>query len=691
MADTTPGRIAQIKGRVLKDLIASSKEEKKGFTKIGEEVKSYGHMADEQSILKDMGVEADLWFKITVAMTAQAQDLMCPYLYPSNPYRTGTVRKRDFQDQQSQQIAKVRNTLMMEYLNLTPDECDLYGESVRAINQSQVYGAGVLWTGLDERKGLVHSVYGDINELEVDPDVISVDRANWTARRRETPRWKLADEIPEAKNLIWSLVPNKQSKSAPGKTNDLITYYEVWMRVGLYRYVDGGLPAVDENGQAVTPSDRPMKYLVTEDGKLLKETTWEAPLFLDNLWPFEMVSYIEDEDCVWPISPMRAGLPFQRALNWLFIFYMTKIRFCSRSMFAIMNYGGTEIGTDNLPKLEMLNDLPFLNVRCDNENLKIGDLFQQLNLDPGLENFERAHSIIKREFQEHTGLYDILHYGEGETQDRSATATNFKDKTSKTRINYRQDRVKKWQSKVARKEALIARFIHTPEQIDVILGSGSGQLWGALMPPAEAAGNPMVVSFEQWFMETDYSIDSDSMIRHDHQTKVDSLKEAMNTVVPVQIQSIDLNEKAVAYDTIAEYLEEIGCADDIVQKQRDLANYFRQQAMMQAQMAQQMTAATQQDADAAKQQAAQSQQQVVDSLASQQMQSQAIGVVAQQLMAVNKTVSDSAKVSVAALGAATTASAVAHEANKPKKRTYKVVRGPDKLITGVHAADEGAK
>lgn len=586
--------ILQLKGQALKGLIESSKEEKKKFDKIGKEVAAFGHKADEQSIYEGMDLQASLWFRTTVAMTAQAIDLMCPYLYPANPYRCGTVRKQKFANPQAQQLAGLRNDLMVEYLNFTPDETDLYGESVRAINQSQVYGAGLLWTGLDQRKGLVHSVYGNISELGIDPDAGSLDRAQWIYRERERKRWELLDEIPEAKDLIAAMQPSKTSKSNIGKVNDLVEYFEVWMRVGIHRYIDGGLPAVDDKGQPIQVTDQPRKFIVTKDGKLLKETTWEAPLFADNLWPCEMVSYIEDEDSVWPISPLRAGLPFQQALNWLFVFYMTKIRFTSRSLFALMDYGQDSIGADNVDKLQMMDDLPFLKIKVDNDQLKLGDLFQQLNLNPGLENFEKAHTIIKREFQEHTGLYDILHYGEGETQDRSATATNFKDKTSKTRINYRQDRVKKWQSKVARKEAMVARFIHTPDQIEVILGQGAGQIWGQIMPPAQAAMDPNMVSFQSWFLETDYTIDSDSMRRNDHQTKIDALKEAMNTVVPVQIQSVDLTEKAVAFDTIAEYLEAIGCSDDIVQKNQDLANYFRNQAMLQAQMAAQQQAMAQQ-------------------------------------------------------------------------------------------------
>ncbi len=588
------------KGRALKALIDASKQEKKSFTDTGEEVDAFGHKADEKAIIKSLGVEAELWFRTTVAKTAQAIDLICPYLYPANPYRCGKVRRSKFADPMVTQVKEERNALMMEYLNYTPNETDLYGESIRAINQSQVYGMGVMWTGYNQRKQLVHSVYDTVENLEKDPDAATENQVNWKARKREKQRWQLADAYPKEAQMIAALKCSKTSKSNLGKPADLITYYEVYMRVGLHRYVEDGLSSVDpETGEAVTPDDQPKKYVVSEDGKLLDEGNWETPLFMDNLWPCTELSYIEDAESIWPISPLRAALPFQKALNWLYIFYMTKIRFCSRSLFATMDFGDTEVTNDGKKVLEMFDDLPFINVRTSNDQRKIGDVFQQLNLDPGLQNFEMAHGIFSKEFAEHSGMYDILHYGEGDTQSRSATDTDFRRETSKTRINYRKDRVIKWQSELARKEAQCARFLHTPEEIDSILGMGAGMVWGQIMPPAAMQPqvdpmtgmpmppNPMAVDFKAWVLETDYSIESTSMRRHDIDTKIDALKEQMNTVVPVQLQSMDLNEKAVAYDTIAEYQECIGGSDDIIQKNRQLADQFRQQAQMMLMMQQQ--------------------------------------------------------------------------------------------------------
>ncbi len=615
-----------LKGRVLKDLLDASSQERKDFESTGDEVMNYSHKADQEQAMKALGVQAELWFQMTVALTSQAVDLMCPYLYPANPYRCGHVRRKGFADPQQIELSKARNGLMVEYLNYTPEECGLYEESVRAINESLPYGAGVLWTGFDEKKGLVTSAYDSIKNLYLDPDATSDKQSRFKIRKRQSVRWELMDQFPDKATQILKIKADSQRKSQMGKSNDLVSWYEAWFMVGLHRYADGKLSqTVGEDGIPVQATDQPRKYFFTEDGLYLGEGKWECPLFLDNLWPCEMVSFIDDQDSIYPVSPLRAALPFQRALNWLFIFYMTKIRFCSRSIFAFLDDPAAEMGSDSKKMLEMFDDLPIVSIRADSSKTKLNDIFQQLNLDPGIENFERAHAILKREFQEHSGVYDILHYGESETQDRSATATNFKDKTSKTRINYRLDRVIKWQGRIARKEAMYARFIHTPEQIDVILGQGAGALWGQVMPPNASAANPLAVDFRQWYLETDYSIEATSMRRHDVEAKIDGMQELMTRTAPEQLKSPDPTEKALAYDAAAEYYELIGASDEIVKKYQDFAEYLRQQAQL-------MMQAQEQQAQMGQQQAAADQQMQQQQMQDQQQAQQSEQQMAQQKM-----------------------------------------------------------
>ncbi len=304
---------------------------------------------------------------------------------------------------------------------------------------------------------------------------------------------------------------------------------------------------------------------------------------------------------------------------------------------------------------------------------------------------------------------DILHYGESETQDRSATATNFKDKTSKTRINYRLDRVIKWQSRIARKEAMYARFIHTPEQIDVILGAGAGALWGQVMPPNASATNPLAVDFRQWYLETDYSIEATSMRRHDVEAKIDGMQELMTRTAPEQLKSPDPTEKALAYDAAAEYYELIGASDEIVQKYQKFAEYLRQQAQLmmqaqqqQAQMGQQQMAdqKAQQDAAVQQQQAAadqQAQAATAQHQTAQQMQQQLQQNAIKQDQVIAKLVQQQQQL-VQLLKEEEQKSAEEHAllmqqleqvaTAKPRgKRVYKPKRGKTGLIESVEADD----
>ncbi len=81
------------------------------------------------------------------------------------------------------------------------------------------------------------------------------------------------------------------------------------------------------------------------------------------------------------------------------------------------------------------------------------------------------------------------------------------------------------------------------------------------------------------------------MRRHDIDSKIDSLKDMMNQTVPTQLQSVDPMEKAMAYDTMAEYYEAIGGSDDLIEKQKQMAAYLRNQAQQMLLQQQMMAAA----------------------------------------------------------------------------------------------------
>ena len=614
-------------GKICEDLVNAAKKDRQKFDSTFDEVKLYAHKGEEANYYKTLGLESELWFRATVSKTAQALDLMCPYLYPSNPTRTGSIRDCEMLDPALRDLRIKRNYLMTKYLNYTPIKTDLFNESMRAVNQCMVSGGGYLFTGFNERNGLVCSSWADTRTIYLDPDAHTWNDAKVLIRMWEKPRWEMAAIFPKKAEMIAALEASGSKKSG-GKNSEMVRYYEIYLLVGIHHYAMGDLVrGNDAMGMPIQNDDTPKKYYVTDNGRFLAETKWEAPFFLDRSWPWPVspLTFIDDDESMYPISPLKAGLGHQRALNWLYIFFLTKVRFCSRSMLAVMDPRG-ELSEDDLASVfEMDKDYPLIKIKgalAGDGDKKIGEILQELNFDPRIDMFEKAHAIIKREYEESTGVYDVLHYGESDRQDRSAEATKLKEKSSHTRLDYRKDLVEKWQSKAARREAMVARFLHTPEQINVILGQGLGDLWGQIMPPEAVQAQtqqmaqqqqmqqqmppmpgeqpmappmaqqpPPGVDYTEWVNETDYTIESGSMRRKDIQDKIDSLKEVITTAATAQIQSQDPAEKAVGYQAFAEYYEAIGASTETVDAYKKLVQYFggvAMQMLAQQQMQQQM-------------------------------------------------------------------------------------------------------
>lgn len=563
------------KGKTLLKLIDKAKSERKAYDETATAIDQYINDMDYKFLYQN-GTDPNLSFYARVSLMGQAVDMFVPQIVSANPHRMVHVRNA------TDMMTKARAELMGRYLNRIPDETDLYEHNCKAAAQGIAHGRAVMWTGWNPRKKLVQSVFDDDKNLFLDPDAKSIDRINWCARKRERPRWELLALPGIDQSQVAALQDTTKSAS---EATGIICHYEVYLRVGISRYMEGVPDTVDA----------PMKYVISEDGKLLSEGPWEIPWHLDDAWPFEVCDLRDSWGSLWPKSPLEPGLGHQRALNFLYTDFVSKVRASARILMAVLNINGTGPSDDDEAAMfDLMNRWPVMKINVNGlpDGTRIQDFFQQMKIDAGIDEFQRAYGLIKNEFEEHTGFYSIFHAGHQDKQSRSAADTEMKDRNSRTRLDAYQHKFERFQSKLARKEALAARFLHSPEEIDAVLGTGSGDLWGQIMPPADA-GMMGGVDFEQFFRETDYSIETGSLRRRNIEQQIDLFDKIHNTVTSVQLGSPDLMEKATAYDTIAESYKVMGMSEEIIQKQKDLANYFRQQheAMMAAQQAQEQMAA----------------------------------------------------------------------------------------------------
>jgi hypothetical protein len=172
-----------------------------------------------------------------------------------------------------------------------------------------------------------------------------------------------------------------------------------------------------------------------------------------------------------------------------------------------------------------------------------------------------------------------------------------------SRINDMRLTCERAQNAIARKEAMAARYLLDRQQIGKVLGPDAERDWGFLVKPGADTVNDMMiqalnaglpeqeamafaqdkarqaVDLDRWRLETDYGIEADSMKRQDINQRIESQKELISQVVPAQIQSVDLMEKAMAYKTLATYHQTIGNDAGLVKSMFAYAAQLEQMAL----------------------------------------------------------------------------------------------------------------
>jgi hypothetical protein len=204
------------------------------------------------------------------------------------------------------------------------------------------------------------------------------------------------------------------------------------------------------------------------------------------------------------------------------------------------------------------------------DQVDIKKVLQELNIDAKSDEFMKGIDYNAKEFEEATGLYNILYYGETPTQMRSAQEVKFREKTSRSRIENMADKVENWASKAAMAKAATARYLSDVEDIAPILGPERAQAWGFLMPPmaqeiarqeqalTEMGAPPEIakqlatmqmqqqdaelraqggIDFDAWLLEADYQVVAGTTQRKDTDNEKECYEKAGATIVPELLSS----------------------------------------------------------------------------------------------------------------------------------------------------------
>ena len=593
------------KAAVLKKIIDRAKEVKKArFGKIGEEITKYAYGSPDSENKFDY----QAWnttqhsFDAKVAKTHQAVRIFGPYLYQNNPKRRVMVREN------AQPVWIARAEIIQTALNYFLKEYEAKSEFRSAIDDAITWGEGVVWHGLHrEKPWVVVSIHDSVENFLVDGDATTWTDVNWVARKRTMPRWKLKKLYPAKGKEIDQLPPSNRCDSASydndGKTSvDLVEYYEVYMKVGLHNYSDDG------DGEDV--EDAPVKYCFApsgDGGVVLHEGEWEIPYHLDGDWPCTPLLFIQNPKSIWPISPLESGLGWQRALNWCATAIVAKHKWSSRQVIAFLTANGVGLNEEQKAQIESGSDpVSVIEMALTNtsEDADIRKYVQQIKLADKLDDDFNMLSYLGSEYEKATGLHEFLFSGEGSRQARSSAEAQIRDRNSRGRVDDMMACVESWATKVARKEAMAARFLLDDMDVRRVVGAEPARAWGTILTPEQMdpmfwtakymqEGHPPDVAMamaqdiladaltmEDWAAEIEYDIEAGDTRRQSPEQELELLQESMNQTVPTLMQLPNPMIQANALDIVTMYMRKAGAGVEMIDRLKDSAQQLRQMGMM---------------------------------------------------------------------------------------------------------------
>lgn len=467
-------------GPTLKRIVEAAIESRSDYIKIGEKVEKYGYSSDYAFLYQEFAAEMpDLFFKARVNKASEFVEVMGPQLYPYDP--SYLVNTKGW----AEPSVRARHEVEAQYVNHLTRACDRYRHGRDSVTHGLTYGRGVLWTGYNQRKGLVQSTAVTSKQILLDPDAQCLEEANILIRERVKPRWELLQMFPDQAEYLETAekMAEKATDSRTQKNNtisDLIRYYECYFLVGIHHYYDD----MTFGGQV---DDSPLKYIVCGD-TVLSKGAWEIPFWRDDRWPCRFLDLKRRPAKLWPQAPLEPALGHIEALNWIYTLYLSKMRFTTRTPLAVMSLNGQGIDEDNLVKLLHGSQMDVIKVTVNGENYKLGDFVQQFKFESGVEELERFVNIVTKEFEHASGLGEIMYFGQTDTQLRTAEDVRLKADTSKSRVNDMKTQVEKFMSEVGENERIAARYLEaTPDRITQLFGPQAGQAWGSLAPPEKVA------------------------------------------------------------------------------------------------------------------------------------------------------------------------------------------------------------
>lgn len=450
---------------------------------------------------------------------------------------------------------KVVSQLLEDYLNYTPYELDLKRHSRKVVEEAFIKGAGVWWHELYSPPGssvkMAGSFFDSIDNLVWDPDADEYEDIRWAARKRTQPIDEVAAKFGLSREELKGHTQSYESRTEAGErgyeyrrkmgqTNDLIVYWEIYSKTGF----GDRLKDADQDLRGKFDSLGPNCYIAVAEGiefplnvppsmlqeevdetgipqSLFMAAQWPIPFWAEpNGWPFTLLAWHGKPGYSWPISIIRPGIGELRFINWAMSFLATRIATASQTLIGVAKAADPDLKSKILEKDE--GGLKIVEI-SEAIGRSVNDVISVFQMPGVTSDMYQIISEVTALFDRRVGLTELI-YGMTRNQFRSAAEAQVKAEQISVRPDDYANILEDALGDVARKEALLARWLVAPQDVAPLLGPMAAQAWQLHVQSEDP---------ESIVREYSYRVEAGSARKPNLATKTENLNNLMQITMPV--------------------------------------------------------------------------------------------------------------------------------------------------------------
>jgi hypothetical protein len=460
--------------------------------------------------------------------------------------------------QQTQFLSEKRqliSRLLEEYLNYTPNELDLKAHSRKVVDEALIKGAGCWFTELYQPPGsdirIAGSFFETFDNVVWDPDADDQADIQWIARRRTHSKEFVSGRFGIPTEDLKGSAESYDSRSKAGdqgyktrqrngKSMDLVTYWEVYSKVGF----GDRLKDSDKELRGKFDALGPYCYLVVCEGveyplnipppilqeevdetgippSLFQAAQWPVPFWAEpEGWPCTILQWHGKPGYSYPISLIKPGIGELRFINYAMSFMATKIATSASTMIGVAKAADNELKAKILDSDESGFKIVEISEAIGRS---VNDVISVFNLPGVSSDMWSIIAAVTELFDRRVGLTELV-YGMSRNQFRSAAEAVTKAEQISVRPDDMANTLEDALSSLARKEAFLARWLVNPEDVAPLLGPMAAQAWQMHVQ----AMNP-----DEVLREFDFRVEAGSARKPNKGTKVEQINQALQIMAPI--------------------------------------------------------------------------------------------------------------------------------------------------------------